>query len=673
MLDVQWFESLDSPDHFREGKNVEVREHLPWDKPERSVPGRFKNFDLSIEQIDDSYRAHVTSSPAGARDPVAVDPARLDIGEPLPGQGSDRTRDVRKRALERDDLKRIGEGLFRAVFDDLVAEAFRASVERVRGEHVGLRIRLFLDRAPELASLPWEALWDTTERAFLADQTDQLIVRALSTATEAPAFGPAEPPLRLLALLPEPRGESKLGGADEWRQIREHLAPLVEQGKVKADRLQPSTLEALGQRIDQGPCHVLHIVAHGAPGVSGSAGVLKLENGATGGPDPVSGNDLARALERRQATRLVVLNACHGARAAADDTFDGLAQHLLSRGVPAVVAMRTAISDDAAVWFAAVLYRQLARGQTIETAMVEARHALALGQYRTEWATPVLYLLAEDLQIFAPQPGEAAAPRNGGRPRWRSIGPGLTVVAAIGLAALLLSKVPMGMSASSGPCPPPPGLQDLHLVAVEPDVLTVGDRTLTVEEGFCIATKEVSRRDWQEVMGGELRRPDWPLDWPMTDVTPEDAESFLRQLEARDPGVTYRLPTDVEWELAARAGQTTDYFFGEDAGELHKYGNCRNLLKSDGHEGPAPVGTYMPNDWGLYDVHGNVAEWVQWPADLEPTVDQEGHRLALRLGGALDNTVGNCSFAAVRKPVRADVDSRNDTGFRVARDLHSSE
>lgn len=399
--------------------------------------------------------------------------------------------------------------------------------------------------------------------------------------------------------------------------------------------------------------------------------MLTLENGATGGPDPVAGTDLARALERRRATRLVVLNACHGARTAVVDSFDGLAQHLLSRGVPAVVAMRTAISDAAAVSFAAVLYRELAKGQTIESAMVEARRALSLGKHRTEWATPVLYLLAEDLQIFAAHPGEETTPRRGGRPWWRFAGSGLAAIAGIGAAALLMSRVPMGTD--GGPCPPPPGLQDLQFVAIEPGVLPLGDRPLIVEEGFCIATKEVSRHDWQEVMGGELRRSDWPIDWPMTDVTPEAAESFLRELEARDPGVIYRLPTDIEWEFAARAGQTTDYFFGDDAGELHRYGNCKIILESDGHEGPAPVGTYMPNDLGLYDVHGNVAEWVQWPTDLGTAVGPEGQQLAVRMGGSFENAPRNCSFPGSRSRVRADVTSRPGTGFRVVRELESGD
>ena len=136
-----------------------------------------------------------------------------------------------------------------------------------------------------------------------------------------------------------------------------------------------------------------------ARGGQGAGGQLILEN-KSGGSDVVSGADLARAFERGTTPRLVVLSACHGARAAVDDVFDGMAQHFLKRGVPAVVAMRTAITDAAAIAFAAALYQELAQGRSVEASMAEARRALSLGEHRTEWATPALYLRGENVRIL---------------------------------------------------------------------------------------------------------------------------------------------------------------------------------------------------------------------------------------------------------------------------------
>ncbi len=648
-------------------------DRAPHDSSERSVPDRFQSFDLAIEQIGTAYRAQVVDSPVGPRAPVELDPAALDPSADSPtdasaGGSRKPTRDVRRRAVDRDDLRRLGERLFQAVFVDEIGQAFRTSVERARGEGDGLRVQLQMDRAPELATLPWEALWDPTSRAFLADQPDLPVVRALAVPAEAPAPVPAEPPLRLLALLPEPKGESKLGGAEEWRQIREHLAPLAEQGLVQAAELEPPTLEALGSRVDEGPCHVLHIVAHGAPGEPGTGGLLELED-ASGGLDRVTGGDLARALERRAAPRLVMLNACHGARAGVDDAFDGMAQHLLSRGVPAVMAMRTAISDAAAVSFAAALYRQLARGRSIEAAMVEARRALSLGEHRSEWATPVLYLRGDNVRLFdADSVGAAmlSSPGHGVTGRIRRLaGPAVAGVAAMLAGALVWSSInDPGEMADSRLCPAPPDLTDLRFVKIEPGV---GD---PVEKPFCISTKEISRRDWLEVTGTELPNPKWLPDWPITVKTPADADAFFEGLSKRDiEKAKYRLPTEIEWLYAARAGGDTAYFFGDDPSDLHRFGNCRNFLNTDGYEGPAPVGSLEPNPWGLYDIHGNVAEWVLWPDGAISRLNQKGEAQALKLGGTFEYVPGQCGFSNGRKEVGVDVAGRDDTGFRVVREL----
>lgn len=659
------------------------------DLSERSVPDRFESFELSIEKGGDGYQARVVDSPVEPRAPVAIDPAGLDV-EPVPSSDNDQpTRDVRRRQVDREDLRRVGERLFQTVFVGSVIEAFRASVEKVRAAGMGLRVCLLLDEAPELATLPWEALWDPQDRAFLADQPDLPIVRAFRVTRDAPPAVPAVGPFRLLALLPEPRGDRKLGGATEWRQILEHLGPLVAAGAVQAEKVEPPTLHELGDRIGQEPCHVLHVVAHGEQGGSGSGGRLILED-AAGKRDPVSGISLTRALERRMPPRLVVVNACHGARAAVDDAFDGLAQHLLSRGVPAVVAMRSAVTDAAAVAFSAALYRELAQGRTVEAAVVEARRELSLGEHRTEWATPALYLRGANLKVFeagevsvSPLLSPAAARRRLGLRR------GSAVIAAAGLLAALAwsmlrpapedSTVPAGLLDASrleesveppDPCPPPSWLQDLRFVVIDEGFINVGGRAIVVKKPFCIATKELSRRDWQVVMGGELPRREWPLDYPMTRVTPSEVGEFMVALGERDRRGNYRLPTADEWELAARAGAETDFFFGDGPKELFRYGNCKNELTSDGAEGrPAPVGSYQPNAWGLYDVHGNVAEWVEWPEDAGEPLNEDGRPLALRLGGSFDRKEESCAFSNSRSKVLADQKYRDNTGFRVVREL----
>ena len=106
---------------------------------------------------------------------------------------------------------------------------------------------------------------------------------------------------------------------------------------------------------------------------------------------------------------------------------------------------------------------------------------------------------------------------------------------------------------------------------------------------------------------------------PVTCVSWNDAQAFAEWLSRKDGG-SYRLPTEAEWEYAARAGTMTPFYTGDclSTGKANYNGNYPGKICSKGtyRQKTTPVGAFSPNGWGLYDMHGNVWEWCHdWYGD----------------------------------------------------------
>ena len=129
--------------------------------------------------------------------------------------------------------------------------------------------------------------------------------------------------------------------------------------------------------------------------------MLYLEDDDGGRHAELDGTELASLLADQTSLRLVVLNACEGARTTLTDPFAGVATTLVQLGVPAVVAMQFEISDAAAILFAEELYTNLiGRQDPIDAAVAEARKAIYIEQGTVEWATPVLFMGDIDVELF---------------------------------------------------------------------------------------------------------------------------------------------------------------------------------------------------------------------------------------------------------------------------------
>ena len=184
---------------------------------------------------------------------------------------------------------------------------------------------------------------------------------------------------------------------------------------------------------------------------------------------------------------------------------------------------------------------------------------------------------------------------------------------------------------------------------------------VTISKPFHMGVYEVTQEQYEQIMGKNPSFIYRGANLPVQSVSWFEAVEFCAKLSQKT-GRTVRLSTEAEWEYACRAGSDTRYCFGDDANALWWYGWY--------DDEPHPVGRKKPNGWGLYDVHGNVAEWCadRSPSPYEdggvtdPTGPETGDLRMVRGGGRLSYTVG-CRTAA--RP-SAPAESRNSfVGFRV--------
>ncbi len=368
------------------------------------------NFDLLLHVGDEGYAARVIDSPVGSASADFVLPISFD-------QLSAWLADIEALALEvgdsveanrsaRNDAQDLGALLYTAVFSEPVELAFIRSFDRARAQNQGLRIRLQIAAdAAELDIVPWEYLFSPTWNRHVVLSTATPLVRYAEVA-QAPQSLAVTPPLQILAVASAPQDVPQLTVEREWQQLHDAMADLQSARQVVLERLARPTITALQQRLSEGPVHILHFIGHGYFDEEWGTGGLVLENEQRQS-HRVDAAQLGPLLHDHGALRLAFLNACEGARTLAGDFFGGVAQYLVQQGVPAVIAMQFAVSDDAAILLSRTFYGALAKGAPVDGALTEARKAIFGTVTGAEWATPVLFSRSPDNHLFQLPAGDA--------------------------------------------------------------------------------------------------------------------------------------------------------------------------------------------------------------------------------------------------------------------------
>jgi formylglycine-generating enzyme required for sulfatase activity len=177
-------------------------------------------------------------------------------------------------------------------------------------------------------------------------------------------------------------------------------------------------------------------------------------------------------------------------------------------------------------------------------------------------------------------------------------------------------------------------------------------RAVKIGRPFYLQTKPVTQGQWQRVMGDNPASfKDCGEECPVETISWDDARQFVAKLNQMEGAARYRLPSEAEWEYALRAGSDAEFHFGEDTARLGEFA----WFASNSGNRTHPVGRKKPNAWGLFDMTGNVWEWVEddWhpgydgaPPDGSARVETQRASARVVRGGAWGVVARYCRSAA---------------------------
>ncbi|MDA0243879.1 MAG: CHAT domain-containing protein [Chloroflexi bacterium] len=295
---------------------------------------------------------------------------------------------------EEQSVQDFGIQLFNFLFPKSIFALYERSLTEAQRQNKGLRLKLHLTDS-DLAHLPWEFLHHQ-DYLCLAHETP--LVRYVELARIEPLLS-VSAPLRVLGVIGPDYGPYTLDMAREKERIGRALDDLQEEGLLELHWLAQPTWRDLARELRRRSWHIFHFIGHGGFDETRDEGYLLL------GDDSRQvrrfyATELGRLLSQHRPLRLVLLNACEGAKGG-HDLFSSTAHILMAKGLPAVLAMQYEITDKAAIEFARTFYETIAEGWPVDRAVSEARLAMSFAFTNTvEWGVPVLFMRSPDGVLF---------------------------------------------------------------------------------------------------------------------------------------------------------------------------------------------------------------------------------------------------------------------------------
>lgn len=295
----------------------------------------------------------------------------------------------------RQAIQEFGKDLFEMLFSGEVQTLYERNKQHLnkeKGERLRIRLRI---QPAELAALPWEFLYDPKSREYLClDRRISLVRYQDLHHPYSPLV--VEPPLRILGMVSLPKDSVELNVRPEKNAIRKQLQSLRK--KVKLNWSQGATWDRLRREMNEGHWHIFHFIGHGKFNEEHKEGAIIMVD-SNGNSMPAEATNLSRLLNHPY-LRLVVLNACEGARADPSDCFSSTASILAQKNIPAIVAMQYKVTNAASIKFARAFYETLIKDKHIDSAITEARLAMAGIPNSMEWGALVLHMRSRDGILF---------------------------------------------------------------------------------------------------------------------------------------------------------------------------------------------------------------------------------------------------------------------------------
>ena len=299
-----------------------------------------------------------------------------------------RLKRIEKRDTDIEFLKSIGIDLYNSIFTEKNDKLWYSTKRFARISKHGTRLRLIFEN-PELASLPWELLYDKDSNTFISTDISTLLTRYTKLEKIKQKIKFQETPIKILLIIATPKGLPRINVRCEKKIIQDALQTKIDTNKIILKTESKPTIDRLVSILREEDFNIIHFIGHtNFQNQTGGIALIDKDRKV----DYINDENFSSLFIGRKSIQLIVMNSCLTAKSSIE-SFSGIANAMVKQGLPAVIGMQYPITNKTASIFAEHFYSSLVLDSPIDVALQEARHALSeTFSGKPDFAYPVLFL-----------------------------------------------------------------------------------------------------------------------------------------------------------------------------------------------------------------------------------------------------------------------------------------